>query len=411
MNDLFTAEFFSGNRARLRQLFSGTAPIVLAANGLLQRGGDAAFCFAQDASFWYLTGIEDPDVILVLDKYKDFIILPEHGETRVTFDGRLDAELISQKSGIAEIMNSKNGWKHLAQRLKKVSHVATLPVAPVYIEAAGMYVNPARRRLRDQIKSLNASIELLDISKHIARQRCIKQPAEIAALQAAIDVTIDTFQDILRPDNLAKYQFEYQIEADISRGLRFRGAAGHAFEPIVAGGERACTVHNFSNNAQLQSGELLVLDVGAEAQHYAADISRTVALNNHPSPRQLAVHEAVSEVQDYALSLLKPGLNLKNYEPEICNFMGEKLRELGLIKTILETNVRQFYPHSTSHFIGLNVHDVGDYSQPLAPGMVLSCEPGIYIKDESIGVRIEDDVLITPEGNQVLSRRLPRGLV
>jgi Xaa-Pro aminopeptidase len=206
-----------------------------------------------------------------------------------------------------------------------------------------------------------------------------------------------------------KYAQEYEIEADLTRGFRRRGAMGHAFEPIVAGGERACTLHNVANNGQLSSDELLLLDVGAEVRHYAADITRTYSIGT-PSRRQQAVFDAVLEVQQFAFSLLKPGALLKENEQQIEQFMGEKLRELGLIKNIEHDEVRKFYPHSTSHFLGLNVHDIGDYSRPLEPGMVLTVEPGMYIPDEKIGVRIEDDVLITDDGYEILTDRLPRSL-
>jgi Xaa-Pro aminopeptidase len=155
---------------------------------------------------------------------------------------------------------------------------------------------------------------------------------------------------------------------------------------------------------------LLILDVGAEVEHYAADITRTFSLSGRPSSRQQAVHAAVSEVQQYAFSLLKPGVMMREYEQQIEQFMGEKLRELGLIKTIEHDEVRKFYPHATSHFLGLNVHDVGEYDRPFEAGEVLTVEPGIYIQQEGIGVRVEDDVLLTPNGIKILTDKLPRAL-
>jgi Xaa-Pro aminopeptidase len=157
------------------------------------------------------------------------------------------------------------------------------------------------------------------------------------------------------------------------------------------------------------SDELLLLDVGAEVNHYAADITRTVSISA-PSRRQQAVFDAVLEVHAFALSLLRPGALMKENEQQIEQLMGEKLRELGLIKSIEHDEVRKYYPHATSHFLGLNVHDIGDYLRPLEPGMVLTVEPGIYIPEEAIGVRIEDDVLITADGYEILTDRLPRKL-
>jgi Xaa-Pro aminopeptidase len=409
MSDGFTSEFFAGNRERLRQLFTGTAPIVMTANGLLQRGGDSSYPFQQDANFWYLTGIDEPDIVLVIDKSKEYLIVPSRSTTRVAFDGSVDMEALTRISGIQSVLDDKEGWRLLDARLRRAKHVATLSPPPAYVENHGLYTNPARAQLLARIKESGEDVELLDLNQHMALLRVVKQPAELAAIQAAIDVTIDTLKEITRPSALAKYAHEYEIEADLSRGFRRRGASGHSFEPIVAGGERACTLHNVANNGQLSSDELLLLDVGAEVDHYAADITRTVSLSP-PSRRQQLVYDTVLEVQEFAFSLLKPGALMKENEQQIEHFMGEKLRELGLIKTVEHAEVRRYYPHATSHFLGLNVHDIGDYSRPLEPGMVLTVEPGIYIADEGIGVRIEDDVLITADGYEVLTAQLPRQL-
>jgi Xaa-Pro aminopeptidase len=409
MESSFNSEFFIGNRQRLRDLFTGTAPIVLTANGLLQRGGDVIYGFSQDASFWYLTGINEPDITLVMDRDKEYLIVPERSVQREAFDGKTPGEELSRVSGIQTIYDHETGWKQLGVRLKKVKHVATLANAPAYIETYSLYTNPARAAITTRLKSYNAALELLDLSPHLIRMRMIKQAPEIAAIQAAIDITIASFKDATRPTRLQKYTYEYELEAAITQGFRARGALGHSFEPIVAGGERAVTIHNLANNGALAADELIVIDIGAEVEHYAADISRTIGLGT-VSRRQRAVHEAVQEVQRQAFDLLKPGVMMRDYEQQIEQLMGEKLRELGLIKTIAHDAVRHYYPHATSHFLGLNVHDIGDYERPLEPGIVMTVEPGIYIPEEGIGVRIEDDILITPKGNKILSDKLSREL-
>ena len=307
------------------------------------------------------------------------------------------------------VYDDKTGWEQLEGRLKKVKHAATLAIPPAYVEQYGMYTNPARAALVERLKSFKPGLELLDLNSHLIRLRMVKQSEELAAIQAAIDVTIATLKQVTRLNKLASYSHEYQLEAELTSGFRRRGAAGHAFEPIVASGERACTLHNVANAGALSADELVLVDVGAQVENYAADITRTLSLST-PSRRQQAVHAAVLEVQRFAFGLLRPGVVMKDYEQQIEHFMGEKLRELGLIKTISHDNVRKFYPHATSHFLGLNVHDVGDYERPLEPGMILTVEPGIYIPDEAIGVRIEDDVLITKTGIKILTDKLPRDL-
>lgn len=409
MNSHFNSDFFAGNRQRLRELFTGTAPIVVTANGLLQRGGDSSFAFAQDANFWYLTGIDDPDLLLVMERDKEYLIVPTRSQSRQAFDGVLDAKTLTKVSGIKLVYDESAGWEQLRNRLKKVKHVATIAAPPAYIEAYGIYTNPARSSLVHRLKAEKSDIELLDLGSHISRLRMIKQEPELAAIQQAIDITIASLKSSLSTAKISKYSYEYEIEAEIGKGFRSRGALGHAFAPIVASGERACTLHYVENNGELSSDELLVADVGAEVEHYAADITRTIALGK-PSTRQLAVHNAVKEVQDYAFGLLKPGVLLRDYEQKIEHYMGEKLRELNLIKTIEHDAIRKYYPHATSHFLGLNVHDVGDYDRPMEPGIVLTVEPGIYIAEEGIGVRIEDDVLVTETGIKILSRKLSREL-
>jgi Xaa-Pro aminopeptidase len=409
-NVTFTSEFFAGNRARLRELFTGTAPIVLTGNGLLQRGADSVYPFQQDATFWYLTGCEEPDVVLVMDKDKEYFIVPERDAMRTAFDGAIDTATIVRTSGITHIYTSDDGWKQLAGRLRKVKHVATLPAAPEYVAQHGMYANPARRHLIRRMKAENANLELLDLSQHLTVMRMVKQPEEIEAIRQAIDITLNSLKETLRISKRSKYTHEYAVEAELGRAFRLKGARGHSFDPIVASGARACVLHNVANEGALAADELLLCDVGAEYNHYAADITRTVALGA-PTRRQEAVFAAVLDVQRYAMSLLKPGVLLKEYEGQVEQYMGEKLRELGLIKTIDHEHVRAYYPHATSHFLGLNVHDVGDYERPLEPGVILTVEPGIYIPKEAIGVRIEDDVLITPGGIEVLGGgTLPAGL-
>jgi len=409
MESRFTSEFFAGNRQRLRELFTGTAPIVVTANGLLQRGGDSTFAFAQDANFWYLTGIDEPDILLVMDRDKEYLIVPSRSASRQAFDGAPSAESLSRRSGIQAIYDDKTGWAQLGGRLKKVKHAATLATPSAYVEHYGMYTNPARAALVARLKTEKSGLELLDLSPHLVRLRMVKQSCELATLQVAIDITIAGVKEAVRPGRLRGYAHEYQVEAELSRSFRRRGADGHAFEPIVAGGPRACTLHNVSNSGTLAADELVLMDVGAEVEHYAADISRTFSLGA-PSRRQQAVHAAVLDVQRFAFGLLQPGVLLKDYEQQVEHYMGEKLRELGLIKTISHDNIRAFYPHATSHFLGLNVHDVGDYERPLEPGIVLTVEPGIYIPREGIGVRIEDDVLVTPKGIKILSNKLSRDL-
>jgi Xaa-Pro aminopeptidase len=409
MNDIFGSEFFSGNRARLRELFTGTAPIVITAHGQLQRSGDTTFPFRQDSNFWYLTGIDEPDIILVIDKAKEYLIIPVREDKRALFDGAISIESLARRSGISTILDTKEGWKQFGTRLRKVKHVATIAAPPRYLESYGMYTNPARSRLINQLKEHNNNLELLDVSEHLVRLRMTKQPQEIAAIKRSIAITSESLKAAMQPAKRPRYAYEYEIEAEITRGFRKRGAKGHAFDPIVAAGKNATTIHYLANNAPLSTDELVTIDIGAEFEQYAADITRTIPLGA-VSRRQQQILDTVADVQSYAFGQLRPGVRIRDFEDQVEQFMGEKLRELGLIKTIDSDQVRKYYPHATSHHLGLNVHDVADYNRPLEPNMVITVEPGIYIPEEEIGVRIEDDVIITDNGIEVITSALPTRL-
>ena len=407
MSDIFTADFYAANRQRLRSLFQGTAPIVLTASARLQKGIDESF-FRQDGNFRYLTGLTDPDLILVLDKDREYLILPEQSQYELDFHGAINAEVYTQISGIQTVYDAKSGWKKLGSRLKKVKHIATLAPPPAYVEVYGFFTNPARTHLLERIKTYNEQVELLDLRQHFAVMRMVKQEPELQAINRAIDVTITTLKSVKR--KLQKYSYEYQIEADITHGYRWKGSEGHAFDPIVAGGKNAAIIHSMKNESSLDPKGLVLLDVGAQVAGYAADISRTYSMSGNPTKRQRQVYDAVIEVQKYATDLLKPGVIIRDNEKLVEQFMGEKLRSLGLIKNVEHDEIRRYFPHATSHHMGIDVHDVADYERPLEPNMVLTVEPGIYIPEESIGVRIEDDVLITSAGTMSLTEKLSRDL-
>lgn len=401
----FEAEFFINNRKRLRELFVGTAPIVITAHGLLQRNDEVPFLFSQDRNFWYLTGIDEPDIILVIDKAKEYLIVPEHNPTKEKFDGSLEKEALSKISGITAVLSEKEGWHKLNRRLARAKHVATIAADSNYNKFWGLYANPSRRRLIKKLKLANPAIDLLDLRPQLSLMRVVKQPEELAAIQTAIDATIKAIQYVQK----RRYITEQEIANELLWRFGKNGALAAGFNSIVSHGARNTTIHNSPTSQPMEPKQLILLDVGAEIEHYSADISRTYS-QDAPSKRQRAVHAAVLAVQDYALSLVKPGVTIRDNEQKIEQFMGEKLRELGLIKTIDRPSVRAFFPHATSHYLGLDVHDVGDYTRPLEPNMVITVEPGIYIPKEGIGVRIEDDVLVTKTGHRVLSRRLSRDI-
>lgn len=403
MKSNFTSDFFRGNRERLRALCKDSLPIVLTANGLLQRNSDNTFRFRQDSSFWYLTGVTIADAILVIDKNKEYIIIPDQEDYQRVFDGPILEDEIKATSGVDEILSEKKGWSRLKPGLKRTKCFSTLEAPKPYIDFYKFYTNPARASLIGKVKEINSTIKLVDIRQHVTGMRMVKQPAELKAMKKAIAITIDTVESIRT--RLPSYKSEFEIEAELSHGFRIRGATGHAFHPIVAAGKNACIIHYYANNDTIGQARFVLLDVGAEVENYAADLGCTYWITSR-NKRENDVYNAVIDVQVYAYSLLKPGVIMKEYEKQIEQYMGKKLVELGLITTTDRAAVRKYFPHAASHHVGLDAHDIADYETPLAAGMVLAVEPGIYIPEEKIGVRIEHNVLITNNGMQILTKRL-----
>lgn len=400
----FSSDFFVRNRQRLREILSEDALLVLTANGTLQRSTDTTFPFAQDRNFWYLTGLDEADVLLVMTPNSEYIVTPKSNTIRDIFDGAIDAEQLAQTSGITKIISYTLGWKQLTHDMQKRPAIYTILPGAAYHAQYGFYLNPARKRLVQHLRRIQPGVALRDAREPIASLRVVKQPEELAAIRRAVAVTTDAFADVRTAAKLASYGYEYELEADLSHIFRAAGATGHAYAPIVAAGTHATTLHYVQNSAALSKNELIVVDAGAEYDHYAADITRTISAQK-PSSRQAAVLDAVVAIQTEAQKLLKPGVLLREYEQNVSRLMAKALKNLSLIDNISDTDaVRRYYPHATSHFLGLDVHDVGFYDKPLAGGMVLTCEPGIYIPEEGIGVRIEDDLVITAQGNENLSK-------
>lgn len=397
---MFKPSFFAGNRKELRRRVQQDY-IVIASNGVLQRSLDSVFPFHQDSSFWYLTGIAVPGAVLVMAKESEYLIVPAKEKIIEIFDGATDVNQVANISGIRSVMTEKEGWEQLGKDVGG-KHVAILEPAAEYIQLHGFYANPERRMIKKRLKKIKATTH--DIRKDIAELRVIKQKPELMAIQAAVDITLDTLKEITL--HKKSFNFEYEIEAALSAGYRKRGAAGHAFTPIVASGKNSSTIHYTSNNDALGRSEILLFDTGAEMAHYAADISRPMLLAA-PSVRVRNILDALQQSHAYALSVLKPGLNYYEYELLVEKHVGRQLKKLNLITSTTRSEVRKYFPHAASHFLGLDVHDVGDRFQDLRPNMVIAVEPGIIIPQEGIGVRIEDNVAITATGYKNMSVALP----
>ena len=397
--------FFKGNRAKLSSKLEGGI-IVVAAAGVMQKSRDTGFRFQQDSNFFYLTGVEEPDYILVIDidNSEEFLIKPKTNQYKEVFDGAADDGALRQVSGIKTVLSNTDGWKTLEEKLKGQNHVHVVAAPDALLEHYELFTNPARAHLEKKILNI-ASVELNDISKQLAMLRQIKQDPEVKAIKEAIKVTKEAFLKVSTNVNL--YRHEYEIEADIVQVFRSYGLDYPAYESIVASGNNSCVMHYHENSGLIHKNKTLLIDAGAQVDHYTADITRVFLPSDGNAKK---VFEQVSSIQKEAMSIIKPGVNFKDYEQEVRKLYIPALKKLNLIDSDSLEDTHQYAPTATSHFLGLDVHDVGEYDQEFQPGMVLTVEPGIYVPEWGCGVRIEDDVLVTEKGIENLSASLPVSL-
>jgi Xaa-Pro aminopeptidase len=393
--------FFEGNRERVYDALKGGL-LVVPAYTQMQRSNDMAAPFEQEANFWYLTGVEYPDWLLMLDakRRRSWLVAPTVADHHQLFDGSLSHEEAKKISGVDENIDreSPDSWLRQASRTHQLAYVVdTLPHA----DLLGFTMNPTAREIREKLERIFTKVE--DFRHELAKIRAIKQPAEIVAIQSAIDLTVKSFDAVHK--NLLKYRYEYEVEADFTADFRRTGAQGHAYDPIVATGANACTLHYTHNNDLIKKGQLLLIDVGAKKHGYAADITRTYAIGKM-TKRQEAVHAAVRTAQQKIIGLIQPDLLFEEYQKQVDHIMQDALMQLDLIKDANDPAYQKYFPHSIGHGLGIDVHDALGRPRMFQSGMIMTVEPGIYIPEEGIGVRIEDDILVTETGHKNLSAKL-----
>lgn len=377
--------------------------IVLAANTRMQRSNDMFYPFEQEANFWYFSGIDEPDWLLVIDGAagKSWLIAPDINVARQTFDGSLDPAIAKVQSGVDIVVTHDEGQSLLRTLAKKHSIVHTV-FSPSQVEHFNFSLNPAIAANKKMLERIFTSV--VDCQKELAKLRAVKHPHEIKAIQGAVDVTIKGFERIKNVLSTARY--EYELEAEFSYHFKRNGGHDHAYDPIIASGKNACTLHYIENNSKLQSKQFVLMDVGARVNGYAADITRTY-IRGVATKRQTEIHQEVRAAHNDIINLIEPGLSIEEYIRRADVRMKTALKTVGLLKNDADVDTyRKYFPHAISHGLGIDVHDSLGGLRIFEPGMVLTVEPGIYIPEESLGVRIEDDILVTPAGHKNLSGRL-----
>ncbi len=407
---------FVKNRQKLIGLLLPDSVAIIQANDEMPRNGYQFFAYRQNSDLFYLTGIHEPKTILVLcpqhpnEKYKEIVFVSKPNEEFSTWNGHQpDKEEITAISGIQQVMWLEDFDTVLKDFIISSKHVfltanESIKFIPEF--------DDRNQRFTKQLKQEFPLHPYYRLAPLISELRLVKEAEEIELIKQACAITSNAFQRILKYTK--PFVFEYEIEAEISHEFTINKANGHAYYPIIASGKNACTLHYVENKAVCNDGELILLDFGAEYGNYASDCTRTIPINGKFTERQKACYQAVLNVHKKAMELFIPGNCIDYLNMTVDKWIEEELIQLGLFTQaeVMMQNpdkplYKKYYMHGVSHFIGLDVHDAGNKQSVFEEGMILSCEPGIYIKEEKIGIRIENDILITKEGPVNLMAAIP----
>ncbi|WP_258103740.1 aminopeptidase P family protein [Marinoscillum sp. MHG1-6] len=410
------SQLFVENRKRLMEKLKPKSVVVVHANDILPTNGDGTLPFKQNSNLFYLSGIDQEETILLLapdfpdEKMREVLFLRETNENIAIWEGHK----LTKKEGL-EISGIKNiKWNQAFHQV----------LGSVLAESENIYL-----ATNEHIRSVNQVQGANDrfikwcqehyplhnydrLAPVVYGLRMIKSSEEIRLMEHACHITEKGFRRVLEATTPGVW--EYEVEAEYAHEFLVNRSAGFAYSPIIAGGSNACVLHYLDNNQQLKDGDLLLMDVGAEYANYNADMTRTIPVNGRFSKRQRQVYDAVLRVKTVATEMLKPGITIPEYHQAVGEVMEEELVELGLIdRTDIKNQsaespaYKKYFMHGTSHHLGVDVHDVGSVYRPLEVGMVLTVEPGIYIREEGIGIRLEDNILITENGHKNLMRNIP----
>ncbi len=407
---------FVRNRDRLRALLKPNSLVVVLANDVMPTNADGTMPFIQNADLYHLTGVNQEDTVLVMmpdavdEKEREILFVKETSEQIAIWDGqKLSKEEARRRTGIAKVEWSEgfDGW--LGRLAPQVEHIYLATNehlrSAVSVETAnGRFIRECQRRF-----PLHRYERLAPLMHQL---RMIKDPEELKFIQKACDITAEGFRRALgfiRPG-----VGEWEIEAELVHEYIRRGSRGFAYNPIIGSGANACVLHYLENDGVCRDGEMVLMDCAAEYGGWNADLTRTVPVNGRFTKRQREVYDAVLRVFRGANGILRPGNTPLAYQKQVVELMEEELVGLGLIgareaKEQGENKplVRKYFMHGTSHHLGLDVHDVAPPHEPFAEGMVFTIEPGIYIREEKLGVRLENDVLIGKEANLDLMADIP----
>lgn len=407
---------FIKNRERFVSHMSKNAIAIFNSNDELPTNADQVHKFKQNSDLIWLTGVEQEDTMLVLfpdnpdPKFREVLVLTRPNEVKEKWDGhrlrKLEAEGIS---GIKTIIwldmleGLLQAWVHLAD---------TIYLNTNENDRRSNYVEVRDYRYARLMRERFPLHKYERSAKILKGLRAIKTPLEIEVMQQAIDITDNTFRRLLK--FIKPGVMEYEIDAEIWHSFLSQRATGPAYGSIIASGDRARTLHYVDNNQVCKDGELILMDFGAEYGNYCADLSRTIPVNGKFSKRQKVVYNACLHLHLYAASILKPGISIIDYTKKVGDEASVVFQKIGLIsKSDIKNEdpenraFSKYLYHGISHHLGIDVHDLGTRTEPIKAGMVFTVEPGIYIEEEQMGVRIENNFWITKNGNKDLMKNIP----
>ncbi|MDM8526508.1 aminopeptidase P N-terminal domain-containing protein [Desulfococcaceae bacterium HSG8] len=407
---------FVQNRERFAKQLRPNAVAVFNSNDIMPVSADSTRSFIQHTDIFYLSGIDQEETCLVVcpdareEKHREILFIRDTSEQLTMWEGhKLTKAEATEISGIKTIYNSSE--------FDKIFRPLVFEHEYIYLNTnehtrANVTVETRDARFLKWCRNAFPLHKYERLAPIMHNLRAIKSPIEVGLVQRACDITEKAFRRLLhfiRPG-----VWEYEIEAEIYHEFLVNRSRGPAYEPIIASGANSCVLHYITNNRQCCDGDLLLMDFGAEYANYASDLTRTVPVNGRFTSRQKDVYNSVLKVQKAAISMLRPGNTLKKYNKEVGRIMESELISLNLLdadevkkQDKKKPLYKKYFMHGTSHYLGLNVHDYGNMHQEFAAGMVFTCEPGIYIKDEDIGIRIENNILITDDGPSDLTGDIP----
>ena len=409
-------QIFIQNRKRFVAKMQKNSIAIFVSNDEYPLNGDALHEFKQNADLFWLSGIEQEGSMVILfpdnpdPKYREVLVLVRPQELKEIWDGkRLRAQQATAISGIQTIVwvdvldAALQGWVHLADTIYLDSNEN---------DRKNNLLRTLEYRFIDEMKLRYPLHTFSRAAKIMKELRAVKTKEEVQVIQKAIDITEVAFRRLLH--FIQPGVMEYEIEAEIYHSFLSQRATGVAYHSIIASGDNARTLHYISNNNQCKNGEMLLMDFGAAYGGYCADLTRTVPVNGKFSKRQKQVYNACLHLHDYAKSILKPGITLLQYTDKVGEVATQQFLKLGLITKSEVKNedkenraYRKYLYHGISHHLGIDVHDLGTRTAPITAGMVFTVEPGIYIKEEKMGVRIENNIWITKTGHQDLMKNIP----